>query len=103
MTQSERQIQDKFRRDALSVMSNHAEAVSLRLDQTEQTVSMAASAIAAQGENIDKLIAAIGAQKESIDRLERAITIMVRENAAQREMAGGLIKLATMLVEQRAS
>ena len=86
----------KFRRDAISVMANHSEVVGMRLDKTEQTVARAADAI-------DQLAAAITAQTQNIGRLERGISQMVAENVAQRETVNNLIKLATALVQQRAS
>ncbi len=86
----------KFRRDAINVMQTYSEVVAMRLDRTEQTVARAADAIEAQTSNIANLSA-------NVDRLERAITLMVAENSAQRETVNNLIKLATALVQQRAS
>ena len=96
MTNSDRDIQAKFRRDAINVMSNHSEAVSMRLDRTEATVARSA-------DSIDQLVESIKTQSHSIDRLERAVTQMVAEGQAQRETVNNLIKLATALVQQRAS
>lgn len=86
----------KFRRDAVNVMSAHADVVTMRLDRTEATVARAA-------DSVERLITSIEAQSQNIDRLERAITLMVSENSAQRETVNNLIKLATALVQQRAS
>jgi cell division protein FtsB len=96
MTNSDRNAQEKFRRDAINVMSNHAEVVNMRLDRTEQTVARAADAIEQQTQNLTTLSA-------NVDRLERAITQMVSANDAQRETVNSLIRMATMLIEQRAS
>jgi cell division protein FtsB len=96
MTNSDRNAQAKFRRDATKVMSNHAEVVNMRLDKTEATVARAADAIEQQTQNLTTLSA-------NIDRLERATTQMVPTNDAQRETVNSLIRMATMLIEQRAS
>jgi cell division protein FtsB len=96
MTNSDRNAQAKFRRDAINVMANHAEVVNMRLDKTEQTVARAADAIEQQTINMATLSA-------NVDRLERAITQMVSANEAQRETVNSLIRMATMLIEQRAS
>lgn len=96
MTNSDREVQAKFRRDAINLMANHAEIVSMRLDSTEKTVSRAAAAIEQQTQNMSVLSA-------NVERLERAVSIMVAEGAAQRETVNNLIKLATALVAQRAS
>lgn len=86
----------QFRRQALDVMANHSETVNARLDRTEEAVSRAAEAIEKQSVNITNLSA-------NVERLERAITLMVAENSAQRETVNNLIKLATALVAQKAS
>lgn len=91
-----RQPDAKFRRDAINVMTGSAEVVSMRLGKTEQTVSRAADAIEQQTVNISNFTA-------NVDRLERVITLVVAENSAQRETVHNLIKLATALVNQRAS
>ena len=96
MTSSDRDIQAKFRRDAINVMTNHSEVVSMRLDRTEATVARSADLI-------EQLAEAIKTQSHSIDRLERGISQMVAEMASQRETVNNLIKLATALVQQRAS
>ena len=85
-----------FRRRALDLIANDGEAVRLRLDKTEQTASRLADAVEQQAVNISNLSA-------NVNRLERAVTQLVAENAAQRETVNSLIKLATKLVEQRAS
>ncbi|MEN8447047.1 MAG: hypothetical protein ABG776_18775 [Cyanobacteria bacterium J06555_13] len=86
----------KFRRDAVAVMSNHAEAVTLRLDRTEKAVADLTSAVQQQAQNLSELSA-------NVARMERGISQIVAENAAQRETVNNLIKLCTTLVEQRAS
>lgn len=96
MTNSDRTAQAKFRRDAIAVMTNHSELVSMRLDRTEETVSRSA-------DSIDQLVEVVKAQSHNIDRLERGISQMVAESVAQRETVNNLIKLATALVNQRAS
>ena len=96
MASNDRDIQAKFRRDAVNVMANHSEVVSMRLDRTEATVARSADLI-------EQLAEAIKTQSHSIDRLERAVTQMVAEGQAQRETVNNLIKLATALVQQRAS
>lgn len=83
----------EFRRRAIDVMANHAEAVSVRLDRTEQTVARLADAIEQQSSNVSTLSA-------NVERLERAIMTMVAENTAQRETVNSLIRLATTLVEK---
>ncbi|MEO0769043.1 MAG: hypothetical protein AAFY72_06360 [Cyanobacteria bacterium J06649_4] len=102
MTNSDRSAQAKFRRDAINVMTNHAETVTMRLDRTEQTVARAADAVEKQTDNLTVLTA-------NVERLERAITglssniaLMVEENRAQRETVNNLIRLATALVERQA-
>jgi chromosome segregation ATPase len=96
MTNSDHNAQAKFRRDAINVMTNHVELVNMRLDKTEATVARAADAIEQQTINLTTL-------SGNIDRLERAITQMVTANEAQRETVNSLIRMATMLIEQRAS
>ena len=93
---ADRNAEDKFRRDALNVINASTEVVSLRLDRTEQTVARLADAVEKQAENLDTLSA-------NVARLERGISQMVAESAAQRETVNNLIKLATALVDQRAS
>lgn len=93
MTNSDRDIQAKFRRDAINVMASHSEVVNMRLDRTEQTVARAADAIEQQTINLTAL-------SGNIDRLERAITQIVSANEAQRETVNSLIRLATTLVEK---
>jgi len=95
MTNSDRSMQAKFRRDAINVMTSSAEAVSMRLDKTEQTVARSA-------DSIDQLVEVVKAQSANIDRLERGISQMVAEMSSQRETVNNLIKLATALVNQRA-
>ena len=86
----------EFRRRAIDLITNDGEAVRLRLDKTEQTVARSA-------DSIDQLVVAVNAQSVNIDRLERGISQMVAEMASQRETVNNLIKLATALVNQRAS
>ena len=86
----------EFRRRALDIIANDGEAVRQRLDKTEKTVARAA-------DSIGQLTTAITAQSVNIDRLERGISQMVAESAAQRETINNLIKLATALVNERAS
>ena len=92
----------KFRRDALNVMSNHAESVTLRLDRTEKATADNTEAIKQIGEKIDRLTSSIQAQSQNIGRLERAVTEMVAGINSQRATVDSLIKLATKLVDQRA-
>ena len=93
----------QFRRRAIDVMTNHADLVSQRLDKTEATIARAADAVEQQSQNVAVLTA-------NVERLERAVTgltsniaLMVEEGRSQREMMNNLIKLATALVQQRAS
>ena len=88
--------ESKFRRDALTAMANHAESVTMRLDRTESTVAALANAVQQQADNLTVLSA-------NVARMERGISQMVAEAAAQRETVNNLIRLATALVEQRAS
>lgn len=88
--------ESEFRRRAIDIVTKDGEAVRSRLDQTEATVARAADSIA-------QLTEAIQAQSANIDRLERGITQMIAEMASQRETVNNLIKLATALVNQKAS
>ena len=58
---------------------------------------------AANTEAIAELTKAVKTQSQSIDRLERSVALVVAESAAQRETINNLIKLATALVNGRAS
>lgn len=53
--------------------------------------------------NADMLTANIQRLEQSVSRLADNIALMVEENKSQRETVNNLIKLATTLVEQRAS
>lgn len=86
----------EFRRRALDIIANDGEAVRMRLDKTEQTVARSA-------DSIDQLTTAIVNQSGNVDRLERGISQMVAEMSSQRETINNLIKLATALVNERAS
>ena len=93
----------EFRRRAIDLVTKDGEAVRMRLDKTEQTVARAADVVEQQSQNMTTLTA-------NVERLERAVTglssniaLMVEENRGQRETVDNLIKLATALVNQRAS
>lgn len=95
MTNADRTAQQKFRRDAINVMTTQTEVVTMRLDRTEATVARSA-------DSVEQLVQAITAQSASLDRLERAVTDMVAGINAQREtmhqmmqQQGEFLKLAT--------
>ena len=95
--------ESEFRRRAIDLVTKDGEAVRSRLNQTEATVSRAADVVEQQSQNMTELTA-------NVERLERAVTglssniaLMVEENRSQRETVNNLIKLATALVNQRAS
>lgn len=77
-------------------MTSSTEVVSMRLDKTEATAARAADAIEQQTQNIAAL-------SGTVERLERGISQVVAEMSSQRETVNNLIKLATALVNQRAS
>lgn len=68
-----------------------------------EAIASLTSAIDKQAEQIDGLRKSIEAQNQNIGRLERAVVETVAGITAQRGTVDGLIKLATTLVEQRAS
>ena len=70
--------------------------VNARLDRLETVVTRTA-------DNVSELTESIKAQSSNIERLERVIALMVAESTAQRETVNNLIKLATTLVNQKAS
>jgi cell division protein FtsB len=100
MTNSDRNTQAKFRRDAINVMSNHAEVVNMRLDKTEATVARATDAVEQQTQNMTALTANVQRLERAVSELAGNIGLMVAENRSQRETVNNLIRLATTLVEK---
>jgi cell division protein FtsB len=93
MTNSDRNAQTKFRRDAVNVMANHSEVVSMRLDKTEATVARAADAVKQQTQNMTALTANAQRLEKAISELASNIASMVEENRSQRETVNNLIRL----------
>ena len=93
----------KFRQNALNIINQSTELVSMRLDKTEETVAKLADTVEKQAENIDRLGDRIEALTSATERLERGISAMVEEGKSQRETVNNLIKLCTALVNREAS
>ena len=93
----------KFRSNVLEAISRIGDTVNGRLNGNESAIAANTEMIGELGAKIDRLTSSIEAQTQNIGRLERGISQMVAESQAQRETVNNLIKLATALVQQRAS
>ncbi len=85
----------KFRSDALSTMSSHAESVTLRLDALEKATTANTRAIAQLTAAIDKQSQNISDQGAAIDRLERAVDRVVIGIETQSQTMQDFLALAT--------